>query len=332
MAQKVKGLGFQLEFADRIRIGNFYKQLQMMNGQEFSHWGTQNFIYTDLVDSIIVGLVLSFKGQRKYMNSIRDAQGRFRVQKQQLREGEHGTEASIFCINPASGKGIFTTHWGGVGASKLKMAFRDVHEDLKTKLIERYVEEGIGRGETRIELRKEARAIFHRKFDMPILCNTDDFEQVIAMYKRVAALRFSAQPGLLDAPWLRPIRDQYANASMTISMKKDSSVGMVLSGVKALFSRQHRDKIKALRIIGTSVDGDELSHLVGGNRFEYFRCDYDEYVDKLPSRHWNDFQSCAALAEIMEAMGENRAVFMRPPANRNWLPRDEYEGISLKYD
>jgi hypothetical protein len=333
MSQKVRTLGFKLDFADRIKFGHVAAALIEKTGQEVNHYGGRSIVYVDIVDNVFVGLVLSFKGNRKFMNSMMDSRGKFLVKKMKLAENEHGIEAAVFCVNPITGSGLFTSYWGGVGSSKLRMIFDAVHKEIRTEVIDQYITAGIEDGEDKRELRKQANKIWIKnKMDLTVICNKAEFEEVIAMYSRVSGLRVSLSPALLDAKWFSPISASAGSTALSVTMKKDSPSKGVIGAVRTMFDSKYRDKVTSLRIIGSSLEGEDLDHIVGAAKIEFGACTYDEYLDKMPANSFDEFQECPAIKEILSCLQEHRPVFGRTPANRNWLPEHSVQDISLEYE
>ena len=135
---KVKILGFQLELAKNISVGEFYQQLESIEEQEILIHGKTHILLTDIVKDYICGVFLTYKTNKKSLATQKDKSGELIVNKATLKPGEHGTEVSVFCVNPVTLKGLFYSYSGAASPTGIQSFFRKQHGVIKRQKIKDY--------------------------------------------------------------------------------------------------------------------------------------------------------------------------------------------------
>ena len=158
-------LGFKLEFSNNISIGEFYQALESIENQELKIAPKTYISYLDIKSGYIIGLILSYKTNKKSLATKRDNEGDLIVTISEMAPGEYMTEANVFCINPYTLKGLVYSYIGSTSANAFKSIFRKCHSNVVRYKKKDYKNELTNFGEKKVEnLQDKLTAQFFRRF------------------------------------------------------------------------------------------------------------------------------------------------------------------------
>src|SRR5690606_11454222 len=130
MTTKVKIVGFEMELANNVGFFDLYQAARSSSGKELKVHGKLTYSLCDRVDNYMAGMVLYYKGDKKSITTAMDADGNLRVEKSTLRDGQHSTEASLFCVNPKNLKGVLYQYAGSISTTGFYMLLKRSHDQI----------------------------------------------------------------------------------------------------------------------------------------------------------------------------------------------------------
>jgi len=317
---KVNILGFEIGLAKGVSTGDFYQQLEAIEDHEIKLKSRTTIIYTDVVDHLMCGIVLSYKSNKKSLVTARDADGNLTITKNTLKNNEHGTEVSLFAINPGSLKGIFYSYNGSVSPTGFRELLKKRHDiDLKFKK-QSYRDELTHFGGKEISnLPKKVSKKYSGSFSLRLLATPTDLNKLLSKYKEIKHILLRATNALSEGGRYTPMEEFSKKSSIMIDLNEGSLIQDVRNTIKKVFTPYAKQqKETTLRLIGLAHSGEELSLVVGDNSENFGRINYDEYVDLLPKDKWKDYKECEALTRIIEKVRKTDVVFGPPLLNKDW--------------
>jgi hypothetical protein len=320
-ATKVNALGFQLKLAENITIGEFYSAMQSHADAEIEVKPTRHVLYVDKKDGYIIGLILTYRNHRRYMEAKRDENGALLVSKLEVEQGANGTEVNVFILNPETCRGILYTYFGSISAGRTWRLFRNIHESVRIEKIERYVRNSGAKTESAITKKRGfARKHYKGDFSLDVLVSESDLDGLLRQFRSFSKVEIRAVEGLTDAPMLSPLRDVTHTANVDLSIDHKAKQSAVKKALKEAFASINPSSIgKTLRLIGADLSGEELSLRLGENRNDYGTHNYDDYVVELPDDKWADFQSCPAISRAIAIVVAYKATFGQPTGSASWI-------------
>lgn len=320
-ATKVHALGFQLKLADNITFGEFYSEMQLQTDTEIEVKPTTHVLYADTQENYAIGLILTYRNHRRYMEAKRDENGALLVSKLEVEQGANGTEVNVFILNPETCRGILYTYFGSISAGRTWRLFRSIHDSVRNAKIEKFVRDSGAKTESAIA-KKRALARKHYKgdFSLDVLVSESDLDGLLKQFKSFSKVEIRAIEGLSDAPLLSPLKDVTHTTNVDLSINQKAKHSEVKKALKDAFASVNPSQIgKTLRLIGNDLSGEELSLRLGENRVDYGTHDYDDYVVELPDEKWSDFSSCPAITRAISIVKNYKATFGQPTGSAAWV-------------
>jgi len=317
---KVNILGFEIKLAKGVSIGDFYQQLEAIEDHEIKLKSRTTIMYTDVVDHLMCGIVLSYKSNKKSLVTARDTDGNLTVTKNILKSNEHGTEVSLFAINPDSLKGIFYSYSGSVSPTGFSELFKKRHDvDLKHKK-QSYRDELTQFGSKKISnLTKKISKKYSGSFSLRLLATPADLNKLLSRYSEIKHVVLRATNALSEGGRYTPMEQFSKKSSIMIDLEEGGLIQDIKNTIKKVFGPYaNQQKETTLRLIGLAHSGEELSLVVGDNSDNFGRINYDEYVDLLPRVKWKDYKKCEALTRIIGKVRDTDVVFGPPSIDNSW--------------
>ncbi|EGQ8412013.1 MULTISPECIES: hypothetical protein [Vibrio] len=312
---KVKVSGFEMQFSDGVEMNDFYQELELISRNRDINVGAYSTrVYTRVVDKLAVGLILTFKDDRKKLASEEDGSGKLKVNRIELKEHQTSTEASLFCFNPLTGCGVFTHYAGAASASVYAAIFGQAHKNVKDRLINQRVDEysrGRSRGDIR-RIKRRAQGEFGGTFSFKYIYQEKDLNQILDNLKSLSEVEVITELGIPDEPVFRHLGALTKKTTQTITFLDQFKVIENLKGhlsnfIHDVFSQ--KNKKYALRLIGSSLSGQRVQYWIGDNVEEYGFFDYDEYIDELPDDVWDNYLECSALSNVSNILKNKSETF-----------------------
>lgn len=318
---KVNALGFEIKLADNISMGQFFKTLKERADSEITVKPTTHVHYVDTSDGYVVGLILTYKNHRRYMEAKRDDDGSLLVTKLEVEPGANGTEVNVFVLNPETQKGVFFTYFGSISAGRAWRLFHEIHENLRSELVETFVSQsGAASENAKSKKRALARKHYGGKFALDVLISVKDLDDLLAQFSRLSKIEIRAMEGLADAPLLSPLKNFSDSASLDLRLNQNANQSDLKAALRTAFSAINPStKGKTLRMIGAALTGEELALRLGENRVDYGAHNYDDYVLELPDDRWSNFSNCRAIKRAIDIVKSYKATFGEPSGSHGWL-------------
>lgn len=328
---KVKVSGFEMQFSDGIEMNDFYQELELISrNQDINVGAYSTRVYTRVVDGLAVGLILTFKDDRKKLATEQDGSGKLKVNRIELKKNQTSTEASLFCFNPLTKCGVFTHYAGAASVSVYTSIFGQAHRNVKDRLVNQRVDE-YSRGRSRGDIKRikhRVQADFGGSFSFKHIYQEKDLNQILDNLKSLSEVEVITELGIPEEPVFRHLGAITKKTTQTISFLDqfksiENLKGHLSNFIHDAFSQ--KNKKYALRLIGSSLSGQRAQYWIGENIEEYGFFEYDDYIDELPDDVWDNYLGCAALANLSNVLkGKSETFGLLKPAE-TW---DKYESVS----
>ena len=317
---KVNLLGFEIQLATGVSVGDFYQQLESIEDKDIKIRSRTSVLYTDIVENLICGLVLSYKTNKKSLVTTRDSDGDLTVTKNTLKNHEHGTEVSLFAINPVTLRGIFYSYSGSVSPNGLAEIFKSQHDIVLRYKKKSYKDELTNLGVKKVnKLSQKIREKYPGSFVLRLLATPSDLKNILSRYSDIRSVVLRATNALSESGRFTPLQDISKRGAIIVDLEEGGITKEITKTLLSVFgSYANQKKESALRIIGLGYSGEELSLVVGENTDNFGRIDYDEFVDLLPREKWRDYKDCEAMLRIVIKVSDMQVVFGDAPVNKSW--------------
>lgn len=316
----VSNVGFKLELAKNISIGEFFQEMEAFEDKESNVYGRIHVPYFDTASGYIIGSILSYRGSKKILTTERDQHGDLIVKRSELSDGENGTEVCMFCINPATMKGLMYCYFGSITLPAFQALLQRIHTKVKARKRKEYRNELTQFSTKKIaNLSDKLEKQFKGRLVIRPLATPADLNSILKNFAEIQTIIVRSEDMLSDAGIYKPI-DQFArSASMRIDIEKSltTAAGKFAQSIKSVFNHYNSyKKAEKFMLLGIAHNGDEISRIIGENNEEFGKQGYDEYVDKLPSTKWKDYKSCAALKQLLKQIKSTTIVFGQLPGSK----------------
>lgn len=328
----VTNLGFKLDLAENISIGEFFQEMESFEDKECNVYGRIHVPYFDTTNGYVIGSILSYRGSKKILTTERDSNDDLVVKKSELSDGENGTEVCMFCLNPVTMKGLMYSYFGSITLPAFQALLQKVHTRIKARKSKEYRNELTQFGDKNVSnVSEKLKKKFKGSLVIRTLATPADLNSILNNFSKIEAIIVRAEDMLSDAGIYKPI-DQFAkSASMRIDIEPTLSTvaGNFAQTIRSVFNHYNSyKKAEKFMLMGIAHNGEEISRIVGDNNQEFGKQGYDEYVDKLPSTRWKDYKSSTALKELLNQIKSTTAIFGIAPAS-NWKLKSKKDlGIS----
>ncbi len=312
---RVNILGFKLNFSQNISIGEFFQELESVEDKETTIYGRTHIPYVDVNDGLIIGLVLSYKSNKKSLATKRDADGDLVVTKSTLDPNEHGTEVSVFCINPATLKGLIYSYTGALSPTGFRQLLKKQHQRVKRKKIKDYKNEITDFGNKNVsDIKTKIISNFHGEFDMTLLTTPSDLKQILSRFSEIDKVILRAENALEQAGIYTPIDPFTKKTHIQIDFDKKQPINKLKKIIATVFNPYAAYKqAKTFRLIGLAQSGEALELAVGENNDNFGKIDYDDYVELLPRYKWKEYTASEATNRLKKKIKELNSVFGHVP-------------------
>lgn len=328
---KVKVSGFEMEFSGGIQMNDFYQELESISKKQDIRVGIYSTrLYTRIIDGLAIGLILTFKDDKKKLATETDGSGKLKVNRVELKEHQTSTEASLFCFNPVTKTGIFTHYAGAASVSVYTSIFNQAHKNVKDRFIDQKVNEysrGRSAGDLK-RLKSRAQGDFTGSFSFKYIYQEKDLDQILENVKTLSEIEVTTELGIPDEPVFRHLGSVAKKTTQTISFLDQFKTIENLKGHLSNFIHDAfgaKNKKYALRLIGTSLNGQRVQYWLGENIEEYGFFDYDQYIDDLPEDIWDKYDCCPALISLIKIINSKSETFGKINSVSTW---DKYKSVA----
>lgn len=328
MSTKVKIIGFEIKPASNISFNDLFQAIKMDCGKEGTIKNKITYSLCGERDHYMAGIVLSYKGDRKNLTTLKEPDGKLRVEKSTLRKGQYSTEANIFCINPVSLKGVIYQYSGSLSAGGFYDLLNNAHKRILKAKIEDKIQELTNFGLSKVSLRKarkKAREFYKGKLELVLLIKPLDIDEIARRLPEINEVEIKASSALDDAPLFAPLNTFSKRVSVKVGVEQPKDASLLVTSIKELTaSLGISPKDQALKLVGKNARGEHDWYYLGQNLTHYGTVKYDEYIDQLPETVWDEYVNCSALSDLMMVVRNHGPTFGPAPGPKNWpYPVDE---------
>lgn len=323
MTTKVKIVGFKVEFCPRISIGEFFQRLESAENEQSILGDRDVKLYVDDVDGYIVGLLLSFKRDRKsVITEEKDGEKKLIIEKQELKKGQHNSEANIFVINPSTLDGAYYSYFGALTHTRFERFLAKIHDKIRKEKIrekKKEYEKHDGSGMNSKKAYEKAKEFYAGDFKFTLKISEKDIDSVLDVYEKISSLELSVTGAIPDANIFTPASNFITTTNTRVGFKAPKNgVSALKAHVKSLMMTVvGSNKSKMLKVIGRTLSGEE-KHLYLGDNMDFFgEMDYDRYVDLLPNKYWDDYTNSGALSAMLKIIQSKPHIFGDKP-KKGW--------------
>ncbi|MBY7899344.1 hypothetical protein KW507_02045 [Vibrio fluvialis] len=328
---KVRVSGFEMQFSDGVEMNDFYQELESISKTKDINVGQYSTrVFTRIVDGLAVGLILTFRDDKKKLATEKDSSGQLKVNRVELKEDQTSTEASLFCFNPISKCGVFTHYSGSASVYVYTNIFGQAHKNVKDRIVDQKVEEysrGRSRGSIKT-IKNRAQRELGGSFSFKYIYQEKDLDQILDNVKTLSEIEVITELGVPNEPLFRHIGSMAKKTTQTITFLDQFKAIDNIRGHLSNFIHDalgKKDKKYALRLIGASLSGQRVQYWIGDNIEEYGHFDYDQYIDDLPEEVWDKYYECSALANITGIILKSSETFGEIMSTAKW---DKYQSVS----
>ena len=316
---RVKIIGFEFSLSKNMDVGDFYRQLESVEYTEVLINTRNHVLLTDVIDDYICGVFITYKNNKRSISTLLDKDGDLAVDKRSLDKDRRGTEANIFCINPSTQRGLLYSYAGAASPTSISAFLKAEHKKVRNRLVKEKESEITNCNTRKVEdSLYKAGQYYKGDFSLRTLTTPAEINQLIDRYAEINQLVIRSVDALSDAGVFAPIDMHVKKAHVTVDFDDNSKEAGKIKKVITSIYDSISDRGKAIRLIGLSHSGEELSLAVGENSDSFGFIDYDDYVDQLPSLKWKDYVSCEALTNIIDNISSNSAIFGNPACSSSW--------------
>lgn len=305
-------IGFEMEFAKNININDWYGKIREGLDNKYTIGESNHSIYAAEFKNYLIGLILTYKNQKVYLEAIETEQ-LLKFVKNQIQQGHEGIEANLFAINPATRHGVIASLHGTISSSKVAKLFRCIHDKVKHGLIQERLDhlEHEYPDIDEKKLKKSVNKEYEGSFDFAYKLSKHDLETALSYFKDYERMNISFVDGLPSDSLFRPLSKSAHRAKIEVKFDKKNDATITASGIRRFF--KGASTYKALKLYGRSMAGEQDTISLGENKIGYGKFSYDDYVMGLPTEWPNEIPTCIATAMIMEVIAGNPLIFGKPP-------------------
>lgn len=318
-ATVVQAVGYRLALGKNISIGEIYQQLETVENKETNINGKTYVLLTDVVDRHIVGLVLSYKGDKKSIATYRDTSGDLVVQENKLADNQHKTEVVIFRLNPTTLTGAMFQYHGSMSTTGLAQFLRSQHQVVKRSLVkDKYNELSQFGKKNKERARKKANEHYKGDLNLTNIYTQKDLTGLLSSYQHISSMEVLVDSQFQYGKPMEALTGVSSGGAISVRFDRQWKIGEVKAAIRRSATKANREHYRALSIIGRSVNGEPLREYLGDNLEHFFKLDYDDYISLLPKSKWKTYVECGALRKLKEIMDEQSFTFGEAEPVEQW--------------
>lgn len=315
---KVKIQGFQVKFSANINFSEVFQLLESYSDTKRHHHGDEYIYYVDEKDNYATGLILRLSDVKSGITTKTDASGNLVVDLTRLDDEQTSTEATIFCINPNTGRGLAYSYRRSATTSLLRTIFKEAHKVVRNSkvkdLTKQYSKFNSNNNES---ASKKANEFFKGNFEIKLLTTPATIETILESYDAIESISIGAEAALQNSGVYSPESPFVSKAKLSISFTNiHSNLLLIKKYINKITS--NRTEEDAIRIHGLLEDGEHKYLNVGENISEFGVLEFDRYIELLPEGLWKDYINSPALINLLSRIESNSGVFGDCPIDSEW--------------
>ncbi len=306
-------MAFDFNFSKNITMDDFHYWMEMLEKQDIKANGYTCKIMSTLKDGYIVGLILSYKGDKKIL-ATRDDKSELVIDKISLTSDQNSTQASVFCIEPTSQSGMFYSYHNGIAVGLFGEFFKKIHDKSRLEKIKSKQVEKPNKNQAKIKSE-----FFPGEFNLHIKSTKADMEFILENMSDVNSVDITMGPAVDPAPMFRSLIPFANKFSTKISLEGKQSATNKIGAVRTLLKDiEKQASLISYKVRGKNLTGRNIDFKMGENVEHFGEYNLDDFIEMLPAEKWIDFTDCGALNVLMEKMKKNVAVFKKPSPIESW--------------
>jgi hypothetical protein len=312
IARKVTVLGFQLTLNKHLSFAQFQEKLKNLCNKDLHGPSSTQVLYLDLRDNLIIGSALTLRGHKKSIETHRDSRGNLVVERTEIRAQATGIEPTIFVIHPKTLRGVYYKNYGAPSLNSLQRIFRKAHDSALKSVIDLLADQELQKknrnatSRDKTKIRKKYSEQYTGDLQIELLATPADLKGLLDKYARLNRCEISATNALISAPMFSPLSPIIKNSKVILSFDNHSGLANIKQTIASSFMGKD---YKSLKLLGRGFNGEELSEYVGDIKESYFSYTYDQFIDELPPRIWNEFTNSKAAERLIAIMNNHSATF-----------------------
>lgn len=306
---RVKSIGFEIHNPNpNINTSDVIKSFIASSDRVHNYADYSRQILLSERDSYYVGLVLTYKNQKKNLKSTING-GKFILKVEDLKADEKVVAFNFFCLKKSNLKGLYLYHHSSCSVSSLFSNLQTISNEFIRK---KNKEDLDALGKNASQKNKAAvNEKYNERFDYKVIFNQEDIEGVLSEFKKIksAAFRFS-HIGFTEGP-MTAIEEETKNidVNFTIANELRSSTHRLAGKISNAY-KASKNIIKAKVVAIDYHDNERLIDILNcPTFFNEYEFDYiAEKVDGLSNDNYTQNDVVDIIIDQIEN-GTNSDVF-----------------------
>lgn len=313
MATKVQVSAFELQFAKGVNFSDFIDELKNFVGTPRKIGNLTHHLLTDTLDGFLVGLVISYKGDKKFLTT-KEGLGDLEVSTIKLDQNQHSTVVSIFAINGSTRRGMYYQYHGGVSTGAFAKLLGGVHDSARKAKVKMKRSELTNAGTKQVEkATKKAEEHYEGRFVFISLMHNKDIDTLLEGYSELSRVEIRCSYALDDAPMFKPFADKGKGLTVGCTFEDKRNVAEIARSIRQVYDNiTKKEEVKALRLYGKGIEGQALSEQLGQSMQYFDELSLDRYLELLPQDYWKNFKSSDAMVNLIKTMKKYVGVIGSP--------------------
>ncbi|MDF7648078.1 hypothetical protein PUG42_05895 [Erwiniaceae bacterium L1_54_3] len=306
---KVKSIGFEISNENpNINVSDVLQKFIASSSRVHNYADYSRQILVSERDDYYVGLVLTYKNQKKNLKSTIDG-GRFKLKVEDLKDDEKIVTFNFLCLKKSNLKGLYLYHHASCSVSSLFSNLQTIsNEHIRSKNKEEI--EALGKSASKEE-KATVNEKYNQRLDYKIIFNQDGIEDMLAEFKKIksASFRFS-HLGFSEKPMIA-MEEETQNIDVTFSIASDSRPRTDRLARKIHDAYQaSRNIIKAKVVAVDYQDNERFIDILNCPTF-FNEYDFDEIAEKVDGLSDDNYTTNAVVDIIIDQIenGLNKDVF-----------------------
>ncbi len=325
MGKTIRIEGFEFKLSKNLLTRDLYTFLKAHLVGDFNVGKNNKYhLFAEIRENYFIGLILSYKNNKTFLESNIDSQGNLIVQLHELKENESGIEPSIFIINPTVNKGIMMRHQGAINSYHFERILRSTNNAIISEYTKQAIEDALAEDSSltiraQNKLRKKITNYYKGNFEFNILASKQSIDSALALYNKLESITSNVTQDIgTKTPMFSPISGDLKRLSCTALFDKTKNLTKrTKSDILKVFNLTNFESLKGIRLIGEAHNAEKLLTIVGENRNYYDKIDYDEFAKMLPHDLWKNFDKSESMDYLLRIIQSNTTVFGNIPTD-NW--------------
>jgi hypothetical protein len=286
---KIKLLGINLESGSGFTLANLFNYIGQHN-DPVDIGGYGRFLYIDERDGFHVGLLITTKNQKKYLEFKHDKTAA-KLEAKDVSEGAKFADFNFFAINKKTGRGIYQYYHHSCSLNMFGVICRSYYERLRQAQISEAMKT--------CHSTKEEKAIkkhFAGTLKWEIVVRPEAFDALVRSLKSIKAVTLTLSTLAYEKTVFTPISRVAKRMTQRYTFAPKTPISSLVSGIRDVVSKADVDGAK---VEGIGQDGlEQVIKLINTPDF-FGSFDFDAVASTMTITP-KDFVESAFLTEIIK--------------------------------